>query len=725
MFRRAIFILLLSSLVYATHTIIAEAAVTVSVEPAINSVLPGSLRSVYSNVQGNANIAVTWSASGGTLESFDGFTIWTAPATAGTYTVTATSIADNTQSASATFTVISSATVRVSNIPMQTTIYRKQPLVIQSILWGSTNTAVTWSNSGGTLTGNGREVVFSANVPGTYTVTCASVADNSKKSTTTIVVTNNVWPSAATLSKTQPVDCTAAATGKTYEVVSDSQMDAVPWATLGGGDTVRIHPGTYHRQLLISTSGTTSQPIRICGIRDSDGNLPELNGANATSKAGSDFGRGGGDIQSLGGIIIYNRRAAYYGGASYPKNIIIEGLKIGGYNKNNTFTDLSTGLVTSYSQAAACIRVQHGANITIRGNDISGCGNGIFTMANNGVESRATRNLLMEGNYIHGNGVAGDYREHQSYLQSFGLVVQGNYYDHPLPGMRGGQLKTRSVQQFIRYNYFEPAARILDLVEVEDDGPIVYPWLGLEPKERANTSTSDVVANYEAYQYRFIYGNVFHNVGPITSAYLVHGAGDNTQEGNPGGTLYFYHNSAMFSSIAGQTSNYRSGVFDFGPYYGIVATHNVWPTARVTNNAIYIAQSSPASGIFFWNRWMADRVTLDKNWISAGWGTGNTVGGDGTGIGSYTVRTSDVWQYGQINTHVRGTSNLITGSSIPFANDTYTPNAGSPLINSSTSLPGLAATFPPLMKYDLTTYRMISRTNILDIGAVDYQISRK
>jgi hypothetical protein len=41
------------------------AAVTVSVTPSTSSVLPGSIRSVYSNVQGDANTAVTWSASGG------------------------------------------------------------------------------------------------------------------------------------------------------------------------------------------------------------------------------------------------------------------------------------------------------------------------------------------------------------------------------------------------------------------------------------------------------------------------------------------------------------------------------------------------------------------------------------------------------------------------------------------------------------------------------------
>jgi len=63
---------------------------------------------------------------------------------------------------------------------MQATIYKNQPLVIQSLVWGNTNTAVTWSSSGGAITGSAREVVFTAGTAGTYTVTATSQADTSK-----------------------------------------------------------------------------------------------------------------------------------------------------------------------------------------------------------------------------------------------------------------------------------------------------------------------------------------------------------------------------------------------------------------------------------------------------------------------------------------------------------------------------------------------------------------
>lgn len=632
--------------------------------------------------------------------------------------VSATSLADNAQSASATFTVISNAVVKVSNIPAQATIFKNQPLIIQNIIWGSINTNVIWSSSGGTLIGSGREVVFSANTPGTYTVTAISQADNSKTAITTVVVTNNSWPGTATPNKTQPVDCTAIGSGTTYEINSEADMDAVPWSMLGPGDTVRIHAGTvYHKQILVSTSGTDSQPIRVCGVPDVNGNLPEINGANATAKVGTNFGTYPWSLQRYGGIIIYNYGASYWGGANYPKNIIIEGLKLTGFHPSNTFSDLSNGNVTTaYSNGAACIRVQKGGNITLRGNDISSCGNGYFTMANNGIESNITRNLLIEGNYFHDNGVSSSFLQHQNYLQSFGLVVQGNYYDYPVVGGQGGQLKTRSVQQFIRYNYFEPAARMLDLVEVQDDGPLVYPWIGLDPNELVNTSPNDVVANYEAYQDKFVYGNILHNMGTSITGWMVHGAADNDQSGNSGGVLYFYNNSIF------QASTWKGGIIDFGPYYG---ANNVWPTARLTNNVIYI--SGWKSGyLFFWNRYGPDRVILDKNWISDTWGSGNLAGGNGTGIaapGPGQGGLNATWQGGLYNTQVSGVTNLITGLTMPFNSSSYAPNTSSLLINTGVSLSNAAALLPPLMQYSPVSYLMSPRNNAQDIGAVAYSIS--
>ena len=79
--------------------------VAVGVTPSTATVQTGGTTSFTATVSGSANTAVTWSVTesgGGTITASG---VYTAPATAGTYHVVATSVADPTQSATATVTV--------------------------------------------------------------------------------------------------------------------------------------------------------------------------------------------------------------------------------------------------------------------------------------------------------------------------------------------------------------------------------------------------------------------------------------------------------------------------------------------------------------------------------------------------------------------------------------------------------------------------------------------
>nr|WP_324258616.1 DUF4397 domain-containing protein [Cellvibrio fontiphilus] len=89
--------------------------VTVSVAPANVTVKVGMTQNFVATVAGDKNTRVTWSvdeANGGTVTASG---VYTAPATPGTYRVTATSAADTTKKASATVTVVplDKTTVRV------------------------------------------------------------------------------------------------------------------------------------------------------------------------------------------------------------------------------------------------------------------------------------------------------------------------------------------------------------------------------------------------------------------------------------------------------------------------------------------------------------------------------------------------------------------------------------------------------------------------------------
>lgn len=76
--------------------------VTVAVSPAQQMATGGS-QQFTATVTGSSNTAVTWTASGGTISSAG---VFTAPATAGSYTITATSVADTSAKNSVTVSVI-------------------------------------------------------------------------------------------------------------------------------------------------------------------------------------------------------------------------------------------------------------------------------------------------------------------------------------------------------------------------------------------------------------------------------------------------------------------------------------------------------------------------------------------------------------------------------------------------------------------------------------------
>ncbi|MFI5110185.1 MAG: family 16 glycosylhydrolase [Terriglobales bacterium] len=84
--------------------------VAVSISPTSASLLAGGTQQFTAKVTFSTNTAVTWSAIPETVSS-SGF--YTAPGTAGSYTVTATSVADTTKSASATVNVTTSASSTV------------------------------------------------------------------------------------------------------------------------------------------------------------------------------------------------------------------------------------------------------------------------------------------------------------------------------------------------------------------------------------------------------------------------------------------------------------------------------------------------------------------------------------------------------------------------------------------------------------------------------------
>jgi Ig-like domain-containing protein/ASPM-SPD-2-Hydin domain-containing protein len=734
-------------------TLSPPSSVTVSVQPNGSTkapfsplvLLPGGTRRLYANVCSGANvldcarpadITVNWQASCGSVSAGTGpYVDYAAPSSGGPCTITATNPPSGV-SATATATLVN-AKVSIDTIPSSITLYMNQSTLLQAIVVGSVNRNVTWAlttNPGGAgslMNTSSWTPTFTATAAGTYAVTVTSNADGTKTKVVTLYVTANQMPASATLNKTEPVDCTATGSGTTYEVGPARKYanpQAVPWYSLVAGDTVRIHndgttgnPTTYAATWDMRNSGTATQPIRVCGVPGGAGNneLPVITGQNATEPAGMDWGTGVGSLDGFGLIQIWDHRArglAVYGAASTPQYIQIEGLKLINVGPSFNYTN-AAGMVVAWGSADG-IRVQHGAHIVFRGNNIESItGNGIFSQGNNASgENSMTRQLLIEGNYFKNNGTNGDFLHHQTYAQSFGQVIQGNYYDEMLTGSGGGQIKTRCTECFIRYNFVSDIStgqRVFDIVEPQASSTFVTTQQWYRQGETA-IGVNDVAAAEDWFLTDYVYGNIV-KLGAAGSPF--HYNEDNCPEGGRGGKLYAYHNTIWDFNEVG--NNYRWSLFDTGVGGSACFANDpilVHPQGEFTNNVIKLSVvDNMTSPFFYWERAESGFLQLDKNWISNSWGSGVGQLSDGTGTaqGFYV----NPWQTGNDAHHVTGIGNLVTGTGTPFDTSTYWPNG--PLVGTAGTLPAaVSSALPVTMQYNPASCLMTPRASANDLGAV-------
>ncbi len=409
-----------------------------------------------------------------------------------TVTITATSVDDRTKSASTVVNVCSTA-VQIAVVPFYRTLYVGQKADLQSFIVGSTNLNVTWSIS---CTGNAvgmlsdttnRDTVFSGTGSGRCTLTATSNADSTKSATAIMYVTGNALPSyAVTPNLTTPVDCTVdpAETGTLYEVGparAFKTIQSVPMNTMAAGSTVRIHnddmtgmnPTTYREYFQIaSVNGTAGQPLRIVGCPDSLGNLPIVDGANATGASWvSIYAAAGYGLATLWKGSTYGY---YQAGNPAPAYVIIEGLHLRDAKTNFTYTPPGGGAATAYVDGASCVNLREGFNTVILGNDLDNCANGTFSDANLNSNAWAGNVLWTdwEGNHIRNSGESGEFLDHQLYIQGWGQVSQFNRVDNYTTGAEGSNLKARGIFDVIRYNYLNQnaagAGRQVDLVDLQD-----------------------------------------------------------------------------------------------------------------------------------------------------------------------------------------------------------------------------------------------------------------
>lgn len=501
--------------------------------------------------------------------------------------------------------------------------------------------------------------------------------------------------------------------GKDYQVGPGTgqlaSLDLVPWEKLAAGDTVRIFYSDkpYRGKFMITSSGTASAPIRICGVKNAAGVRPIIDGDKATTRKSLVYGN----------MIVHQTRSIivlkqidndWY---SFPSYIQIDGLEIRGATKDKTFTD-AAGVVRNYTfdptadpkeypdyltNFGACIWIDRGHNITIADNVIHDCTNGIFSKSTNDGDFAVTKNIRIAGNYIYGNGVVGDVHEHNTYTQSVNITYEFNRIEALRSGAPGNAIKDRSVGTVVRYNYVNGGAHAVDLVEAEDFQTIAL----ADP----------------AYRSTHVYGNIITKSGDTGS--VVHYGGDHYGS-KPGltwgepiyrkGTLYFYNNTVSIAGSSVQmfqlsTTEERAEVWNNVFYFASTIKIPCWRTMTDGINpltyfyAYQIKVETPP--------WTSGGIlNLGKNWASS------------------TVADSDPDH--PVLGSLLGVANLVKGTTLPLDGGTYIPLSGSAIVDTAQAVPvavaNAVAAHPVQYQFDLATMKGKTRVTTgagADIGAVE------
>jgi chitodextrinase len=630
--------------------------------------------------------------------------------------------------------------------------YKNQPMTLQSWVQGCVDESVTWSILNQPSGGNGslidtanRDAVFTGSVTGRYTIQAtysgANCYTGSVSNTAIVYVSPNNLPSyAATPNGTRPTECydDPALTGGDYEVGAEKQyttIQSTPAAnTLVAGSIIRIwntdttgqNPSIYHEYYQIHNTGSATQPMIVCGVPDSQGNLPILDGSNATAQSGTSTGAaaGYGIISVWGGGYGSGSPYGYWqSGSAGPSYVSITGLHLEHGSPVYNFTPPGGGAETPYVDGSSCLNIRSGSYIDLSGNDLDTCSNSIFTAENgNSAWASITQDITIMGNHIHGSGIAGDYLDHQVYLQSFYLLLQGNLIDNYLSTAQGGSIKWRGVEGIFRYNDIGPGPyRVFDMVDNQDASQYVtldsYLWGGpsndncdWSPYCEGDTAGATMIAAYqESAQKDFVYGNLIFS-GP--AQYAIHYAEDHDSGlADRNGTLYFYNNTMDSAQV----------VFDTGSANGY---DPIFPQRVDAQNNIFWT----SGGDIAFNRYESLILNAKTNLMHTGtFSIATPITG-----GSYNAGNANGWEGGcdytcqwpltnPIDPHLYGlnSANYLSTSTQPYDPTTMVPPSGSAAIGAGTALSGPLANMPVRWNYNIATHSLTPRTDPLTIGAED------
>src|SRR5262249_16731251 len=222
--------------------------------------------------------------------------------------------------------------------------------------------------------------------------------------------------------------------------------------------------------------------------------------------------------------------------------------------RDNYFIN-ANGEKVFWNPAATAVAFYNAGHITVEGCTIHDNENGLFGKSD-GSEAGTLRNLLIDGNHIYNNGVAGKDHYHNTYLEGIETVYQFNTFGPPVEGSAGNNVKDRSAGLVFRYNLVEGGARLMDLVDPDDGAPLM---------------TEDPLFGTD-----YLYGNIFINPEWGPAASLIH-FGYDENPANAQHDLYFFFNTVINVNDRDEGGRWYTYVFNVnGPEQTVHVADNIF-----------------------------------------------------------------------------------------------------------------------------------------------------
>lgn len=420
--------------------------------------------------------------------------------------------------------------------------------------------------------------------------------------------------------------------GQTY-----AEPDDVPWLTLQPGDQVFIHhrPTPYKRIIFVGVRGAWDKWITIQGVKGSNGERPVFDGDGAVlrSDAASHMGYNTQYLTNTAMLVIAKPQGVGVVNGYKPGYIHITGIEFRNCKPGYNFTSYN-GANTGWAAFVAGIYAVPVEHLAITDCKFENNSMGLFINSLN-QEPSQSRWILVRNNHFKGNGLQGDASLHNSYTEGVGIIYEYNYFDSPITGTAGDNIKDRSAGNIFRYNYIRNGTNLVSLRDPQSNGA----------HEHAQVDTQGVGLD----NLSFIYSNIFlvdagHFYG-MQDIVLAHGDGSYGDGGQyRRGNVYFYRNRVICN-------------MDYTPYQAesiplFCPINTVSPTTfNVFNNLFYgkgktLGTSAPPWALFGFQ----GTANFKQNWISSfvntAWSSSNgglAVGTqfNGSGLNGLTASTSD------------------------------------------------------------------------------------